>query len=314
MKKSLATAITLLLVLWMSEPSFAWEFNVAGKDMNLTYFIGFGPTTKTLGIQLRCDKEFAVAVKTNNGTWPLSPTLEKAPIKVNVSWYYKGPEPQSWAMSMPNLPGTGKFDLAYPYSDGGYYSKSLDLKASDFPVDGHWTFKACTDVFPNNCAFLNLAVAGSKPTPTAKMSDQKPGNVAAKPAPGTLATLTKPRLAVVGAQANIDPACKYLFIASISIKNSGGPLAAGKGTVNVELGKVSGATALPAFGQGETKIVKVSVGTSKDFASHLQGTYGPIATLKPQTEGGQSSFITSAPFEYGFEVTFPKGYCQTRKP
>lgn len=309
-----AAALTLLLVLWMNAPGLAWDFSVAGKDMNIVYYLGFNPATKTLGIQLRCDKEFAVAAKTNNGTWPMSPTLEKAPIKVNVNWYYKGPEPQSWAMYMPNLPVTDSFDLAYPYPDGGYYSKGADLKASDFPVDGSWTFKACTDVFPNNCAFLNIVVAGSKPTPTVKKSDQKPGNVVAKPAPGILAALAKPHLAVVGVKANIDSACTYLFIASVSIKNSGGPLAAGKGTVNVELGKVSGATALPAFGQGETKMIKVFVGTSKDFASHQMGTYGPDALLKPQTEGGQSSFVTSAPFRYGFQVTFPKGYCLTRKP
>lgn len=306
MRKLFATAIALLLFLWMSEPSFAWNFYVRGKDMNLPYYIGFGPASKTLSIQLCADKEFVDDIKAK-APWP---GMYDKEIPVNLSWFYKGPDPQTWPVFSPGLPT--KTVLVGPFPDGEYCSNPFSLKASDFGKDGSWTFKACTTVFPNNCPFLNLAVAGSKPTQTAKMSDQKPGNVVAKPAPGTLATLAKPHLAVVGGKGDIDPACKYLFIASISIKNSGGSLEAGKGTVEVAFGKINGAVGLPAFGQGETKIVKVSVGTPKDFPG--PGQWGPIVTLKPQTEGGQSSFITSAPFQYGITVTFQNGYCQTRKP
>ena len=316
MKRGIGLTIMLLLVLWMSEPSFAWDFSIAGKDMNLPYYLGFNANTKTLGIQLYCDKEFAVAVKTNNGTWPLSPTLEKAPITVNVTWYYKGPEPQSsWPSYLPNLPGTGKFDLVGPFPDGAFRSAGNELKSTDFDKDGTWTFKACTTVFPNNCAYLDIAVAGSKPTPTAKMSDQKPADVVAKPAPAILDTLAKPHLSVVGAQANIDPACQHLFLSSITIKNTGGALAAGKGTVNVKSnsGQVSGAVSLPAFGMGETHVVKVPVGTPKDFGSYNPGTLAFYATLNPQTQGGQTSFVTSDPFQTSVIVTFPEGSCQTPK-
>ncbi|MEK7234474.1 MAG: hypothetical protein AAB268_11705, partial [Elusimicrobiota bacterium] len=128
-----------------------------------------------------------------------------------------------------------------------------------------------------------------------------------------LAAAAKPNLAVVGAKAEITKNCKGpspAMIAVVTLKNSGGALAAKKGQVFLkESGGtgLEGAAALPAFGAGQEQNVNVPA-TSLQHFSKLAGSHQIQVILKPVIEGGQPSFNKPAD-PYVFTAVFPAGHC-----
>lgn len=139
-----------------------------------------------------------------------------------------------------------------------------------------------------------------------------------KAAPGPVAAVAKPNLAVVGHEAIIGTNCtppQPAVTVKLSVRNSGGTLAANKGTVYIkEIGGTtnlgSAGVLLPALPAGETRSVSIPVITSSPY-SKLPGTHRLGVHLNPQTQSGQATFNTPAS-PYPFAVTFPAGYCQQR--
>ncbi len=137
-----------------------------------------------------------------------------------------------------------------------------------------------------------------------------------KAAPGALAALARPSLSVTSVKVKIEPNCQApqpAMTAAVTIRNAGGALAAGKGTVFLkEPGGTNLSSAgipLPAIGSGETQVVSVPAITLQRYSS-LEGSHRVHVVLNPQSEGGQPSF-NAPPDPYAFPVTFPAGHCKT---
>jgi hypothetical protein len=127
-----------------------------------------------------------------------------------------------------------------------------------------------------------------------------------------------PNLAVVSVLPQVQNNCQNpqpAFIAQVSIKNSGGPLPGGKGTLFVkETGGANLGSAgiqLPPFRSNETKQIAVPAITTIPYAQ-LPGRHQVQVILNPLNEGGKESFDKpAAPFR--FSVAFPAGFCQPQQ-
>jgi hypothetical protein len=136
-----------------------------------------------------------------------------------------------------------------------------------------------------------------------------------KAAPGALAALARPALSVASVRVQIERNCQApepALTASVAIRNAGGGLAAGKGTVFLEeeggTNLSSAGIPLPAIAPGETKTVGVPAITLQSYST-LEGSHRIHVSLKPQSERGQLSFIAPRG-EYAFTATFPPGHCK----
>ncbi len=167
--------------------------------------------------------------------------------------------------------------------------------------------------------------AGAPPPPPPKPQPKKeplkigdaqgaPGGM--KAAPGAAAALAKPNLVVVGHQAIVEQNCQSPMPAmtvKVTIRNSGGPLPANKGTVFVKefggsnLG--SGGVELPAIGPGQQHTVSIPVISPQPYSS-LAGRHELQVIFNPQVEGGQPSFI-KPPAPYKMTATFPPNHCRS---
>lgn len=142
--------------------------------------------------------------------------------------------------------------------------------------------------------------------------------ISSKPALRHPAGLPEPKLTVAGASVHVQSNCsppKPALIAKVTIKNSGGPLAAGKGTVYIK--EIGGSTNLssagihlPAFHTGASQIVNIPVITLLPYAK-LPGTHALGVYLNPDLKDGQRSFIKPAGV-YRVTTRFPAGHCQAR--
>jgi len=129
-----------------------------------------------------------------------------------------------------------------------------------------------------------------------------------------------PALMVTGTSYSIDPACSQpykILTVTLKLRNSGGPLAAGKGTVFLkEYGGASLSSAgiyLPAFGPNETRTMVLTAGTTKSLMPKLPGNHIVKVILNPQLVGGKPVFLKPAT-PTGFTVTLPANYCQPARP
>lgn len=155
------------------------------------------------------------------------------------------------------------------------------------------------------------------PPPKVIKTDQQPQpTVSEKPALGVVAAITKPNLSVIGVQVKIESNCQApqpAMIAMVTIKNSGAPLPANKGTVFIKeqggsnLG--SAGIPLPAIDTGQTQTVNIPAITLQPYST-LEGSHKVQVILNPQSEGGQFSFNKPAD-PYLFSVVFPSGHCKS---
>ncbi|HEX9627028.1 MAG TPA: hypothetical protein VGA00_08840 [Acidiferrobacterales bacterium] len=158
--------------------------------------------------------------------------------------------------------------------------------------------------------------------PTKPLSGGLPpgfGTPGAKPGSGPVGLapalgVPPPRLGVVGVRAKIEPNCQApqpALTAMVTIKNTGGPLSAGKGSVSLkEIGGANLSSAgihLPAIGAGQTRTVSVAALTLNPYST-LAGTHQIQVFLTPQIAAGQTSFVKPAT-PYQFTVSFPAGHC-----
>ncbi len=124
-----------------------------------------------------------------------------------------------------------------------------------------------------------------------------------------------PNPMVAGAQALIQSNCQSpepALIARITIKNLGGPLAAGKGTLIVSGSPgLYGTLVLPQMNMGETKSLDVPVPSTTPH-SKLPGNHPMNVYLEPyKGQNGLPNFgKPSAP--YPFTAVFPTGHCVHR--
>lgn len=167
--------------------------------------------------------------------------------------------------------------------------------------------------------------AGAPPPPPPKSQPKKeplkigdaqgaPGGV--KAAPGPVVALAKPNLGVVASRANVEPNCQSpqpAMTVKVTIRNSGGPLPANKGTVFVKefggsnLG--SGGVILPALGPGQEHTVSLPVISTQPYSS-LAGRHKLQVIFNPQIEGGQATFgYPATPFVV--EAAFPPNHCSS---
>jgi hypothetical protein len=132
-----------------------------------------------------------------------------------------------------------------------------------------------------------------------------------------IAITVKPNLSVAGVQVKVEPNCQApqpAMTAIVTIKNTGGALSGGKGSVFVkEIGGANLGSAgipLPAIGAGQTQTVNIPATTPQKYSS-LAGTHQVQVILNPQSANGQSSFNKPAD-PYVFSATFPSGYCNKK--
>ncbi|GEM_PF-6378299 len=170
-------------------------------------------------------------------------------------------------------------------------------------------------VFACLFALLPFVLATSAGAVTAGAPGALPPQlIAVEPKPVSL----KPALAVVGASGAIQPNnCqnpKPALIATVHIKNSGGPLAAFKGNVYVSEDNgspdrlVSGGVQLPAFAAGQSQSIQIPVISLSPY-SVLGGMHTLTIHLLPLMENGEYSFPKPMT-DYTFMVTFPSNFCK----
>jgi hypothetical protein len=154
-----------------------------------------------------------------------------------------------------------------------------------------------------------------------KIGDARGAAKTMKAAPGPLAAIAKPNLAVVSHQAILEPNCqnpKPALTAKLTIRNNGGPLSANKGTVYVkEFGGAnlgSAGVPLPALGPGQQQTLSLPIITLQPYSS-LAGQHKIQVILNPDMDGGQPSFVHPAT-PYVMIATFPSDHCRslTRQP
>lgn len=269
--------------------------------------------TPSLTVNLKADIPNVQTGYTVPGPWDFVAYAKASPFteKWHINIFKEGPG------GIDPLTGTPLAKFEGPITG---YQFSLLLNADWFKKNGPGKYGAT--------AYLSQTTSKGKVTgmptgvgfeivgPPVKLSDQKPGTVVAKPseaALGALAAAAKPNLAIVGAKAEITKNCKGpapALIAAVTLKNSGGVLAAKKGKIFLkESGGtgLEGAAALPAFGAGQEQNVNVPA-TSLQHFSKLAGSHQLQVILKPVIEGGQPSFNKPAD-PYVFTAVFPAGHC-----
>jgi hypothetical protein len=173
--------------------------------------------------------------------------------------------------------------------------------------------QAPTGIGPGLGAAPTKPMSGGMPSgfgaPTLKPG-ASPLQATAKPA------LPKPQLAIVGVQAKIEPGCQSpqpAFTATVILRNSGGTLVAGRGTVYVrETGGAnlkSAAIRLPGIGAGQSANVPIPA-TAPNPYSTLAGPHQVGVYLNPLPGSGAASFDKPiAP--HLFIVNFPPGHCHS---
>jgi hypothetical protein len=125
-----------------------------------------------------------------------------------------------------------------------------------------------------------------------------------------------PRLEVAGAQATLEANCQApqpALTASVTLRNSGGPLGTNKGEIYVkEIGGAnlsSAGVALPAIGAGQLTLpLKISVITLQPYSS-LAGRHRLTVILQPSTLEGKPGFDQPPGAPYTLEVEIPLGHC-----
>lgn len=155
------------------------------------------------------------------------------------------------------------------------------------------------------------------PAPAAK-ADWKSARPADQPFAPSGVQLAKPSLVVIGVQPKLDPACPnpaQPFVAAVSVRHTGLPLAAGKGHLRVVetwgTNLKSKNIALPSFSTNAVRVVEVPIQVSSTSLPGLPGTHKLGVDLDPLVVGGQPAFIKPGE-AYVFSVTFPAGYCQPK--
>ncbi|MBI3392390.1 MAG: hypothetical protein HY039_04310 [Nitrospirae bacterium] len=212
------------------------------------------------------------------------------------------------------------------------YSFSISLNADWFKKRGPGKYGAIAYLSQTTSKGTSTGLADGVgftiAEPPVKMSDQKPGNVVAKPSPGAIAALAdaaKPNIAVGPAKVEITKNCKGpapALIAAVTLKNTGGSaLAAGQAQIRLRsIGypyKLEGAADVPGIGVGETTTLSVPATSLQPFSS-LVGSHQMELPLKPmfKVEGGGPTLGGGWDFGgfkegplYTFTVVFPAGHC-----
>jgi len=141
-----------------------------------------------------------------------------------------------------------------------------------------------------------------------------PGGV--KASPGPVAAVARPNIIVEGYQANVEPNClspKPAATVKLTIRNSGGPLPANKGTVYVkEFGGASlssGGVSLPAMNPGQQHTVDLPVISLQPYSS-LAGRHSLQVVFTPQVEGGKPAFSHPSP-PFVVTASFPADHCKS---
>lgn len=110
-----------------------------------------------------------------------------------------------------------------------------------------------------------------------------------------------------------------IVIASIYIRNTGGPLAAGKGHIYASEDSgvtdghkrmVSPGMPLGAINANASELVSVPISSLAPY-SELVGTHQLTVHWTALTEAGKQSFVPPPP-TYHFSVTIPKGFCSPK--
>lgn len=132
--------------------------------------------------------------------------------------------------------------------------------------------------------------------------------------------LAPPRITIVGAKAALQNACgmpRPIFIARVTLHNSGGPLAARLGLASVSdtnprtyhgrsLRLVSHGIDLPAIGAGANAVVTVPIFSLAPYAGEVGVKR---LTVRVMPSGGTHGTAFARPPFYVFSATVPRGFC-----
>lgn len=206
----------------------------------------------------------------------------------------------------------------YSGTSGKLYDWPLILKTRGRPLStGSVTLAAATELSKKHAS----STAPPPPPPQPKKEPLKIGDALGAPggmkaAPGAAAALAKPNLSVVSHQAIVEPNCqspKPAMTVKVTIRNSGGPLPANKGTVFAkEFGGANLSSAgivLPALNPGQQQTVDIPVMSLQPYST-LAGPHQLQVILNPQTEGGQATFVHPAA-PYAASAAFPSNHCRS---
>jgi hypothetical protein len=129
-------------------------------------------------------------------------------------------------------------------------------------------------------------------------------------------TIGRPLVAVAVAQATLEANCaapQPALIASVTLRNSGGPLGTNQGEIYVkEFGGANLSSAgvpLPAIGAGRSTMpLKIPLITLQPYSS-LPGQHRLAVMLQPSTMGGMPGFDQPPGAPYTLVVDIPIGHC-----
>jgi hypothetical protein len=129
----------------------------------------------------------------------------------------------------------------------------------------------------------------------------------------------RPSVTVSRANATVEGNCRApapAVVVSVTLRNSGGPLAASQGTVYVKelggAGLTSGGVHLPAIGASRTTpALRIPLITTRPYSS-LAGRHELEVMLEPSTTNGKASFDKPLGRGYTLYVDVPAGHCQDR--
>ncbi|MGA8006987.1 MAG: hypothetical protein WCA17_12880, partial [Burkholderiales bacterium] len=130
---------------------------------------------------------------------------------------------------------------------------------------------------------------------------------------------TQPSVTVARMHAIVEKNCQApapALVVVVTLKNSGGPLAANQGTVFVKelggAGLTSGGVHLPAIGAGRTTpALRIPLVAAQPYSS-LAGRHQLEVMLEPLTSGGTPSFDKPLGRANTLYVDVPAGHCQDR--
>ena len=129
-------------------------------------------------------------------------------------------------------------------------------------------------------------------------------------------TIGRPLVEVAVAQATLEANCKApqpALIASVTLRNSGGPLGTNKGEIYVkETGGANLSSAgvpLPAIGAGQMTLpISLPLITLQQYST-LPGRHRLAVILQPSTPDGKPGFDKPSDAPYMLDVDIPVGHC-----
>jgi len=164
---------------------------------------------------------------------------------------------------------------------------------------------------------LGLSLAGTAEAGLVR-APAAPGRLQASPQPH----LAAPRISLVGASAALQRHChspQPLFIVSVTLRNTGGPLAAHHGLASASEDSgvsdghkrlVSHGMPLPAIAAHGSAVVKIPVQALAPY-SDLSGAHKLTVHVLPTSYSGKLAF--PEPPTYTFRVRVPKGFCLAKR-